>query len=121
MVDNLINFVYHNNMKVFTKNDTSFVCQHCGNPVAPLGYTSRDHCPFCLASLHVDINPGDRANTCKGLMFPIDIDNKKGYKIKYLCSKCGQTHNNKSAEDDNFKTILSVMNHTYNKDNFKNK
>lgn len=54
-------------------------------------------------------------------MFPtdIEIDSKKGYKIKYKCSKCGKTHNNKSATDDNFKTILSVMNHTYDKNKFK--
>ncbi len=108
-------------MKTFTKNDNSFICLHCGKQVPALGYTSRDHCPFCLTSLHVDINPGDRANPCQGLMFPIDIkiDNKKGYKIKYLCSKCNQTHNNKSAEDDSFKTILSVMNHTYSKQKFQ--
>lgn len=107
-------------MKNFVKNDNAFVCLHCGAHVLPLGYTSRDHCNKCLASIHVDINPGDRSNTCQGLMFPVDveIDNKKGYKIKYVCSKCGATHNNKSAIDDNFKTILSVMNHTYSKDKF---
>ena len=107
-------------MKTFTKNDNAFTCEFCGYLVSPLGYTSRDHCPKCLASLHVDINPGDRANNCGGLMFPVDIEvnSKKGYKIKYICSKCGKPHNNKSAEDDSFKTILSVMNHSYNKDNF---
>lgn len=107
-------------MKNFTKNDNGFVCAHCGKNVEPLGYTSRDHCPYCLTSIHIDVNPGDRANTCLGKMFPIDIeiDSKKGYKIKYLCSKCGQFHNNKSAADDSFKTILSVMNHTYNKNKF---
>ncbi len=108
-------------MKIFTKNDNGFVCAFCGKQVQPLGYTSRDHCPNCLASLHVDINPGDRSNSCGGIMFPtdIEIDSKKGYKIKYKCSKCGKTHNNKSATDDNFKTILSVMNHTYDKNKFK--
>ena len=47
--------------KRFTKNDNGFICAHCGKEVEPLGYTSRNHCPFCLWSLHVDINPGDRA------------------------------------------------------------
>ena len=42
----------------FTKNDAGFTCRVCGKEVLPLGYTSRNHCPFCLSSLHVDINPG---------------------------------------------------------------
>ena len=57
--------------KRFTKNDSGFVCAHCGKTVEPLGFTSRNHCPFCLWSLHVDINPGDRANECRGQMEPI--------------------------------------------------
>ena len=104
----------------FTKNDQGFVCQCCGKVVEPLGYTSRDHCPRCLCSLHIDINPGDRANRCQGLMVPIDIttSSNKGYVIKYKCQKCGQIHNNKAANDDNYLTILSVMNKTYNLDKF---
>ena len=72
----------------FTKNDKGFVCQCCKSKVEPLGYTSRDHCPKCLCSLHVDINPGDRNNNCHGLMIPIDINysQNKGYIIKYKCS-----------------------------------
>ena len=45
--------------KRFAKNDEGFFCAHCGKWVPPLGYSSRNHCPFCLWSLHVDINPGD--------------------------------------------------------------
>lgn len=102
-------------MQKFIKNDQSFICQNCGEQVSPLGYSSRDHCNKCLVSLHVDINPGDRQNTCKGLLIPISInlDGKKGYIIEYKCKKCGKLHNNKSAKDDDFKTILKVMNHTY--------
>jgi uncharacterized CHY-type Zn-finger protein len=101
----------------FTKNDKGFICACCGAKVEPLGYTSRDHCPVCLTSLHVDINPGDRQNTCKGLLIPVDItqSSKKGYVIKYQCNKCHQYHNNKAAIDDDFETILSVMNDTYEK------
>ena len=51
-------------MKLFTKNDNSFVCENCNMIVSPLKYTSRDHCPYCLYSKHVDINPGDRLNKC---------------------------------------------------------
>ena len=107
--------------KKFSKNDNSFTCVVCGKIIESLKYSSRDHCTKCLCSLHVDINPGDRANTCKGILQPISIEqsNKKGYIINYECTKCGQLHNNKAAEDDSFKTILSVMNYTYNLENFK--
>ena len=98
-------------MKNFTKNDNGFVCEHCGKQVQPLGYTSRNHCPYCLYSLHVDIMPGDRANTCHGLQQPISIDtsSKKGYIITYKCLKCGQITHNKAANDDNFDTMLSIQ------------
>ena len=101
----------------FTKNDNGFICCNCGFEVKPLGYTSRDHCPKCLVSLHVDINPGDRANECKGMLVPIGIEqhHKKGIVINYKCSKCGELHNNKAASDDDFETILSVSNKTYDK------
>ena len=101
---------------MFQKNDDSFVCANCGTKVEKLGYTSRDHCNKCLCSIHIDINPGDRANTCKGLLVPISAtpSAKKGYIITYRCEKCGQTHNNKIADDDKKSTLFSVMNGTYN-------
>lgn len=103
-------------MKSFSKNDSGFICVNCGKKVSPLGYTSRDHCPNCLCSIHVDINPGDRMNDCKGLMVPKFVKlNTKGYVINYVCSKCGEKHNNKAAKDDDFETILKVMNKTYGK------
>ncbi len=76
---------------VFQKNDNGFLCAHCGKEVLPLGYTSRNHCPFCLFSLHVDINPGDRANPCGGVLRPIRTEPhpKKGYVIIHRCEKCG--------------------------------
>lgn len=95
----------------FKKNDSGFMCQNCGHKVEPLKYSSRDHCTQCLYSLHVDIMPGDRQNDCKGLLEPIgvEIDGKKGYVILYKCQKCGQLHRNKSAQDDNFDSILKIM------------
>lgn len=113
-------------MKNFEKNDNGFICTVCGKSVQPLKYTSRDHCTKCLCSIHVDINPGDRANTCLGTLVPYEANtsNKKGYVITYKCNKCGLLHNNKSAEDDSFNTILKVMNKTYSIndyiDKFKN-
>ncbi len=98
-------------MSNFKKNDESFTCTNCKNFVEPLGYTSRDHCNKCLCSVHVDIVPGDRQNTCKGLLFPVDIETsgKKGYVIVYKCQKCGEIHRNKSAQDDDFDAILNIM------------
>ena len=43
-------------MKLFSKKDESFVCENCKKEVEVLNYTSRDHCPFCLYSKHVDIS-----------------------------------------------------------------
>lgn len=101
--------------KHFKKNDEAFICINCGQSVPPLLYTSRDHCNKCLASLHIDINPGDRLNTCLGTLKPVDIEinTKKGYVIVYKCNKCGELHKNKAAEDDDLDTIISVTNKTY--------
>ena len=87
--------------KRFTKNDGSFICAHCGKTVLPLGYSSRNHCPFCLWSVHVDINPGDRACECGGLLKPVfaEPDAKKGYIITHECQKCGEKRRNRAAHD----------------------
>ena len=97
-------------MKEFTKRDENFVCENCGKPVEKLVYTSRDHCPHCLCSKHVDIMPGDRANDCHGLLRPVqvELDSKKGYVIVYKCERCGQLHRNKAAEDDNTELLIQL-------------
>lgn len=94
--------------KRFSKNDSGFVCAHCGRQVEPLGYTSRNHCPFCLWSLHVDENPGDRACSCGGQMEPISAepDARRGYIITHRCVRCGAikrcrtAHEAKNQPDD---------------------
>ena len=92
------------------KNDSGFICRHCGKEVPPLRYTSRDHCPHCLYSIHIDNIPGDRANDCLGDLVPMSIENnpKKGFVIVYRCNKCGEVKRNKSAKDDDFEEILKV-------------
>lgn len=96
-------------MKNFSKLDEEFICENCGKDVKKLNYTSRDHCPYCLHSKHVDINPGDRANTCKGLLAPIEIEKfKNTYKIIYKCKKCDQIHKNVIATDDDFDKIIDL-------------
>ena len=96
--------------KKFTMIDEKFICKVCGKEVLPLGYTARDHCPHCLSSKHVDINPGDRNETCHGTLKPIAIENyKKGYKIVYRCEKCHKIRKNVMAKDDNMDLIIDIM------------
>lgn len=96
-------------MKLFTKNDNSFICDNCKKRVNPLNYTSRDHCPYCLYSKHVDINPGDRLNDCNSLMKPIGIEKYKNtYKIVYKCLKCNEIHKNIMASDDDMNLIIEL-------------
>ena len=96
---------------MFLKNDTEFICKHCGKRVEKLGYTSRDHCNNCLYSLHVDITPGDRENECRGLLIPINVieTSKKGQVIIYKCDKCGSEVRNIVAKDDNKEEIYNIV------------
>jgi DNA-directed RNA polymerase subunit RPC12/RpoP len=97
-------------MKQFQKNDEGFICLNCGKKVLPLVYTSRDHCPYCLHSIHIDIMPGDRLNKCLGDLKPIDVEKfKDTYKIIYECQKCHQIHKNLMAKDDDFNQIIKIM------------
>lgn len=94
----------------FTEIDEAFTCEHCGKQVEPLGYTCRNHCNQCLYSKHVDINPGDREETCHGLLRPIqvELDSKKGYVIISKCEKCGAIRRNKAAKDDNMNLLIAL-------------
>lgn len=60
--------------KTHSCND-SFTCKVCGRPVVSVGAGSnhRNHCPNCLSSLHLDIEPGDREADCGGIMEPIGV------------------------------------------------
>ena len=83
--------------------NTGFVCACCGADVKPLTNGSyRNHCPFCLHSLHVDNLPGDRDNDCRGMMKPVGIryNGKKGWQIVHRCQKCGTEKLNRTASDD---------------------
>ncbi len=96
-------------MKKFTRRDENFTCENCNKNVMPLQYTSRDHCPYCLYSKHVDIFPGDRQNQCHGLLKPIGIEKfKDTYKILYKCTKCNQLHKNIMAKDDSIEKIIEI-------------
>ncbi len=94
--------------KKFQRKIEDFTCEHCGAEIKGDGYT--DHCPHCLWGKHVDINPGDRANTCGGELEPIWAEAKRdNYNIGYRCQKCGQTLHNRSHKDDDFSTILKIV------------
>ena len=58
----------------------------------------------------MDINPGDRSETCHGILEPIgaEIDSKKGYVIIFRCKKCGAIRRNKAAKDDNMDLIIAL-------------
>ena len=95
--------------KKFKMIDEEFICVNCGNFVEKLNYTARDHCPKCLCSLHVDINPGDRSADCGGTLRPIGIEKfKKGYKILYKCEKCGVLKKNIASIDDDMDLIIKL-------------
>ena len=91
----------------FVRRKEDFTCEKCGRPVHGSGYTN--HCPYCLWSKHVDIHPGDRANTCLGLMEPVRIEQKKGAKvIVHRCVACNKEKRNEVAKGDDFDAILAV-------------
>lgn len=89
--------------KKFKKNDSGFICKNCGFKVEPLCTSSRNHCPRCLCSLHVDCFPGDRENRCGGLMRPIRVepDPRKGFVIVHQCEKCGEIKRNRACSEAN--------------------
>jgi Zn ribbon nucleic-acid-binding protein len=99
--------------KKFQRKIEDFICANCGHNVKGTGYT--DHCPVCLFSKHVDINPGDRLCDCRGLMEPISVELKSGEKIiHYQCVKCGFEHQVKALPEDNQEKIIELSNKPLN-------
>lgn len=91
----------------FKRKIEDFVCENCGQGVKGNGYTN--HCSRCLWSKHVDINPGDRASDCEGMMSPSKIEIKGGeYDITHKCVKCGHEKRNKMSPEDNFEKIFKI-------------
>ena len=79
----------------------SFTCRVCGRLVVPggAGSSHRNHCPNCLASLHVDMEPGDRAADCGGIMEPVAVWVRKHgeWAIIHRCRRCGALSSNRVA------------------------
>jgi len=94
--------------KKFQRTKENFICEQCNLFVLGNGYTN--HCPQCLWSKHVDVNPGDRQAICHGLMQPIGAEFKSGaYAIFHRCILCDFEKRNKIAKNDNFNAIFQLL------------
>jgi len=108
----------------------SFKCLNCGKDVKEggfIGTKNRNHCPYCLWSLHLDQEiSGDRKALCKRKMEPIGLTFKKEGVDKYgkekegeimiihKCTKCGKVSINRIAGDDHEKEIFNLFKKTIN-------
>ena len=92
--------------------DEPFVCTHCRREVQPepYGTSHRNHCPHCLWSLHVDVEPGDRCSTCRGPMEPVAVWVKPNgeWALVHRCRDCGHLQANRIAGDDNELALMSL-------------
>ena len=92
---------------MFKKVIEDFVCEKCGFSVEGSGFTN--HCPKCLFSKHVDNDPGDRQNTCGGLMKPYRVETTKGGDfLVFRCEKCKEEKRNRVSVNDDFDEVLKV-------------
>ncbi len=93
--------------KVFQKRVEDFSCEQCGFFVEGNGFTN--HCPRCLYSKHVDIFPGDRQETCGGLMEALAAEQIDGQtKLLHQCVRCGKQRKNKVQSGDEFESLLGL-------------
>jgi len=93
--------------KKFQKRKEDFTCEKCGFLVSGNGFTN--HCPKCLWGKHVDINPGDRAESCGGMMEPIRVEKKDSrYFVIHKCVKCQKEKPNVVTSEDDFDVVTKV-------------
>jgi len=97
------------------RENTAFTCANCSADVlAATNGSYRNHCPFCLCSLHLDVKPGDRASDCYGVMMPVGLrkSTKKGWQILHRCTLCGFERYNIVCGDgeqpDDFSLIINL-------------
>lgn len=90
----------------------AFICDHCSRTVAPEGGGTRhrNHCPYCLWSVHLDIQPGDRRCGCRGEMEPIAVWIRRGgeWAIIHRCRSCSTLRSNRIAGDDSDVALMSL-------------
>ena len=84
-----------------------FICQNCEKKVSNLawGTKNRNHCPFCLHSLHVDNIVGDRLSKCGGKTFKKDGEEL----LVHQCIKCGEIRKNRVAGDDSLVVVAELV------------
>ncbi|HWL15880.1 MAG TPA: RNHCP domain-containing protein [Opitutus sp.] len=87
-------------------------CRHCRMEFsldAP-GTRHRNHCPWCLWSVHLDETPGDRAANCGGSMEPIAVSARPDgeWLLVHQCKTCFAVHVNRIAGDDNERDLLAL-------------
>ncbi len=103
--------VSRNNTHIHRTNE-AFICAHCGRTVAPplSGTAHRNHCPYCLCSLHVDVRPGDRRSGCRGLMKAIGVwvQLNGEWSVLHRCDGCGLIRPNRIAADDDETALLAL-------------
>ncbi len=94
-------------IKKFQKKVEDFTCEHCGAQNKGDGFTN--HCSKCLTSKHVDIFPGDRKETCGGLM-PVSSITKKGdrYVLRQKCLTCGYVNGDHLRSTDDFDALIDL-------------
>lgn len=95
-------------------DDEAFNCANCSRRVAMIaaGTRNRNHCPFCLFSLHVaeGRKQDDRRSTCRGLMEPIAISAQKDgeWSLVHRCVACGDIKTNRISGDDDTVLLLCL-------------
>lgn len=91
----------------FKRTVEDFVCEHCATENRGNGYTN--HCYRCLYSKHVDIEPGDRASRCGGLMSPVGVLVKGDrYTLLHQCATCGHQQRCRTGPRDDPDAILAA-------------
>ena len=107
-------------MAFFTKVKENFICENCEFKNIGDGFTN--HCSQCFYSKHVDIFPGDRLESCFGLMEPVEIlkGKRDEFIIIHKCKKCGEISKDKFREGiDDFDNFLILMNDINSKKNIR--
>lgn len=85
-----------------------FDCVFCHQSI-PISKGIRDHCPYCLHGLHVDIVPGDRAAQCRAMLIPVAFELLSGIVwIEYACTKCSHQYRVRAHAEDQIPTSLHI-------------
>lgn len=75
------------------------------------GGRHRNHCPWCLHSLHVDgRTPGDRAGDCGSRMAPVGVFARPNGEqvLVHRCLGCGFERHNRIAADDDIAAVMRL-------------